>query len=285
MSFLPDSAFDHLRRLAADEGSVERYRIECEIGRGGMGVVYRAWDSVLDRRVALKVVDATPEPADEARILAQLEHPGLVPVYDAGTLSDGRPFYAMRLVEGRRLDEFQRGEAVLAARLRVFEKICDAVAFAHGQGVIHCDLKPQNVMVGPFGEVFVMDWGVARKPGHTGQVYGTPPYLAPERESLDERADVFSLGRILDELAQPAPPTALAAVAAKASSPRREDRYPTVQALAADVACHLDGFPVSAHRDTVWELGARFARRNRVLLLLLGAYLVVKLAMFFLSQR
>ena len=105
MSFLPDRTLDHLRQLS---DAPERYRVEREIGRGGMGVVYEAWDSQLDRRVALKMIDFGP--VEEARIAAQLEHPGLVPVYDSGTLPDGRAYYAMRLVRGRRLDEFLRQE-------------------------------------------------------------------------------------------------------------------------------------------------------------------------------
>ena len=111
-----------------------------------MGIVYRARDFQLDRLVALKVIESGP--LDEARTLAQLEHPGLVPVYDSGVLPDGRAYYAMRLVQGNRLDEFLRDEPALPARLRVFEKICEAVAFAHSRGVVHCDLKPQNVMTG-----------------------------------------------------------------------------------------------------------------------------------------
>ena len=99
----------------------------------------------------------------EARTLAQLEHPGIVPVHDVGTLADGRVFYAMKLVRGAPLDALPA--TPLAERLRIVERICEAVAFAHAHGVIHRDLKPQNVMVGPFGEVLVMDWGVAKLTG------------------------------------------------------------------------------------------------------------------------
>ena len=100
---------------------------------------------------------------NEARVLARLEHPGLVPVHDIGTLPDGRLFYVMRLVRGRRLDEHARQERSLPALLRLFERVCEAVAFAHAQGVLHRDLKPANVMVGPFGEVLVLDWGLAKQ--------------------------------------------------------------------------------------------------------------------------
>jgi serine/threonine protein kinase len=288
MSFLPDRALDHLRNVTeSPDFSATRYQVEEEIGRGGMGAVYRAWDAQLERRVALKVMDAGYVINQEAKLLAQLEHPGLAPVYDSGTLPDGRIYYAMRLIQGRRLDEFLRQESALPARLRLFEKICEAVAFAHNRGVIHCDLKPQNIMVGEFGEVFVVDWGVARAIGDASQTAaGTAPYMAPEQsnhQSLDARTDVFALGRILEGLMPDPPPRALAAIARKASAQNPADRYAGVQALAADASRFLDGLPVMAYRDTVPERLARFCRRNQVLLLLLGAYLAVKFLLYFLA--
>src|SRR5438876_945350 len=139
------------------------------IARGGMGVVYAAEDEKLHRRVALKVLDAVGTNAEltqrlirEARILAQLEHPGIVPVHDVGTLPDGRVFYTMKFVEGLRLDEYIKQLDSLPQRLRLFLRVCDAVAFAHARSVLHRDLKPANVMVGSFGEVLVMDWGLAK---------------------------------------------------------------------------------------------------------------------------
>jgi serine/threonine protein kinase len=289
MSFLPDRALDHLREIIdTPDFSATRYRVEEEIGRGGMGVVYRAWDAQLERRVALKVMDAGYAINQEARLLARLEHPGLAPVYDSGILPDGRIYYAMRLIQGRRLDEYLRHEPVLPPRLRIFEKICDAVAFAHNRGVVHCDLKPQNVMVGEFGEVFVMDWGVARALDDAAVPRaGTPHYMAPEQSAagshpIDARTDVFALGRILADLLPDPPPRPLAAVARKASAPAAGDRFGDVQQLAAEVGRFLDGLPVTAYRDTVPERLARFGRRNQVLLLLLGAYLAVKFLLYFL---
>ena len=115
-------------------------------------------DAQLDRRVALKVLtvvdgdgQASARMAEEARILARLEHPGIVPVHDLGRLPDGRIFYAMKMVEGQRLDVYARSSANLQERLRVFSRICEAVAFAHSEGIIHRDLKPENIMVGRFG--------------------------------------------------------------------------------------------------------------------------------------
>jgi len=136
-----------------------RYELLSVLGRGGMGVVYLARDTALDREVALKVVDRE---AGEARVLARLEHPGIVPVHDFGELPDGRVYYAMKRVRGERLDRWLTPDRGVGERLAVFLRVCDAVAFAHARGVVHCDLKPENVMVGEFGEVLVLDWGIAR---------------------------------------------------------------------------------------------------------------------------
>ncbi|HYB52941.1 MAG TPA: serine/threonine-protein kinase, partial [Thermoanaerobaculia bacterium] len=214
MRWLSDEAVARLR-LAGDRPDLTgtRYTIREELGRGGMGTVYLADDSILQRPVALKVLSAEGSDGtsaerllQEARVMAQLEHPGLVPVHDAGTLPDGRVFYAMKLVRGQRLDRYASEQPSLADRLAVFRKVCDAVAFAHARGVVHRDLKPQNVMVGAFGEVLVLDWGVARRaedpPEPGGTILGTLGYMSPEQargdvERVDARADVFALGKIL----------------------------------------------------------------------------------------
>ncbi|HXS93508.1 MAG TPA: serine/threonine-protein kinase [Candidatus Limnocylindrales bacterium] len=271
-----DRVFEHLRRVTEiPDLSGTHYELLAEIGRGGMGVVYRARDTRLDRLVALKVIDAGP--VDEPRTLAALEHAGLVPVYDCGTLDDGRTYYAMRLIAGQRLDDYISGKPSLPARLRVFEKICDAVAFAHDRGIVHCDLKPHNIMTGDFGEVFVMDWGVANLP-HAG----TPRYRAPD-EAPTPQTDVFALGRILEDLGPL--PRPLAAVAARASSDDPAARYASVNELTAEIARFLDGLPVAAYREGPLEAMTRFARRNHVLLLLLATYLLVKFALLLIFRR
>src|SRR5467141_537462 len=170
MKFLSDRALERLRDAAdLPDLSGTHYRLLERVARGGMGVVYTAEDERLQRRVALKVLDLTGAEGDlanrlirEARVLARLEHPGIVPVHDVGTLSDGRVFYTMKFVEGHCLDKHIESVASLPDRLRLFLRICDAVAFAHARGVLHRDLKPANVMVGAFGEVLVMDWGLAK---------------------------------------------------------------------------------------------------------------------------
>ncbi|HEY1434949.1 MAG TPA: serine/threonine-protein kinase, partial [Thermoanaerobaculia bacterium] len=228
MRWLSDRTVQHLRRVAEwpDLGET-KYRILEELGRGGMGTVYLAEDSVLGRAVALKVIATSAAHAgaaermwNEARVLARLEHPGIVPVHDAGALPDGRIFYAMKRVDGKRLDELA-GVMPVPERLRTFRRLCETVAFAHDRGIAHRDLKPENVMVGPFGEVLVMDWGVAKalaaepRPQASealvapagaataeGAVVGTLSYMAPEQaEGAGDRtgtpADVYGLGAIL----------------------------------------------------------------------------------------
>ena len=191
MTWLSDAAVERLREAAeSPDLTGTRFRLLHRIGHGGMGAVFLAEDQTLGRRVALKVLDVPDEAGDlaarllrEARILAKLEHPGIVPVHDAGTLPDGRVFYAMKYVEGSRLEELARALDATPDRLRIFEKICDAVAFAHSRGVLHRDLKPENIMVGPFGEVLVMDWGVAkilREPAGGAAAPEAPP--APARD-------------------------------------------------------------------------------------------------------
>jgi serine/threonine protein kinase len=295
--FLSDEAVRRLRRAAdLPVTAGTPYTIVEELGRGGMGTVYRAVDATLDREVALKVStlgQADPEQADrmrkEARVMARLEHPGIVPVHDAGELPDGRVYYAMRLVRGERLDRWAQGRT-LSDRLGVFQKICETVAFAHAHGVIHRDLKPDNVMIGAFGEVLVLDWGVARRreePAEPpGTVLGTRAYMAPEQaqgrtDLVDERTDVYALGAILRfllEAAGPASrvPRALRSVASRATQSEPAARYPDAAAVSADIARFLDGTVPAAHRENLFERLGRFGARHRTAILLVLTYLVVR---------
>ncbi|HSS48796.1 MAG TPA: serine/threonine-protein kinase [Thermoanaerobaculia bacterium] len=326
MSGLSDAALRHLREVSDQPDlSGTPYEVVETLGRGGMGTVYLAHDSRLDREVALKVVQLPEGTGDldrlllEARVLARLEHPGIVPVHDAGLLPDGRAFYAMKHVRGYGLDEYAR-TVPLPERLRAFERICEAVAFAHAHGVIHRDLKPENVMVGPFGEVLVMDWGVAKvrpgaheprsgsSPGPApypsrlgrgggrstahGTILGTPGYMAPEQARgdvarIDERTDVWALGAILAFLLEEeeTPPRPLAAICRRAMADEPEERYPKVAELAADLSLYLAGLPVGAHREGWMERIARFARRYRTPILLILAYLLMRVLLIFFLGR
>ena len=272
---LSDSVLAHLRSVAALpdlEGT--RYELESEIGRGGMGVVYAAYDRQLDRRVALKVLDTALE--GEAQLIARLEHPAIVPIYETGTLADGRAFYSMKLVTGARLDQHIAAGPTLAERLRIIRRIGEALAFAHTRGVIHRDLKPQNVMIGEFGEVYVMDWGVE-------QVAGTPAFRAPELR-LDQCSDIYALGALLRFVLPPSEPPALGAVAAKAMSTDPRARYSDVPAFLADIERFQEGLAVEAWTEPLWHRLRRFGSRNAVLLGLLAAYAVVKFLLFFLRN-
>src|SRR5579864_3006287 len=235
--------------------AAQRYTLGKEIDRGGMGIIYRATDTVLGREVAVKVLqekygalsEAALRFAFEARITGQLQHPSIPPVHDLGTLSDGRPFLAMKLIKGKTLDESLKDRPDAAADrgrlVAVFEQICQALAYAHSHDVIHRDLKPANVMVGAFGEVQVMDWGLAKilgaepapasptetqsdatralpqispssdlgSPTEAGSMLGTPAFAPPEQvageiEKVDTRADVFGLGAILAVILTGKPP-------------------------------------------------------------------------------
>jgi serine/threonine protein kinase len=310
-----DSALQRLREAAG--GGEERYDVGEELGRGGMGAVHRARDRALGRDVALKLLseDARDGAAErlrrEAAILARLEHPGIVPIHDVGTLADGRVFYTMKLVKGERLDAWAAhasGDEIL----RALERVSETVAFAHAHGVVHRDLKPANVMAGEFGEVLVLDWGVAKVLGESaardaadpsrtsgtaqGTVLGTPGYMAPEQErgetALDARADVFALGRILAELlpaagAADARSRALAAVTAKATAPSPEERYSGAGELAAEIARVRAGLPILARRESALERAGRFLGRHRLALILVATYLLARIALVFaqLSRR
>lgn len=199
------------------------------IGEGGMGVVHQVYEPALGRVVAAKVL--RPERVDgrldsflrEARVLSRLEHPNIVPLYALGRNRDGQlERFVMKLVEGQSLGERiddRQGETLdpseLTTFLRSFSQICDALSFAHSKGVIHRDLKPDNIMLGRFGEVYLMDWGIAvvrgeRSPG-ADRVVGTPAYMAPEHlygkdDWIDERTDVFGLGAVLYEFLTGCPP-------------------------------------------------------------------------------
>ena len=291
MTWVSDEAIDRLRALDdRPDFAGTRYELFEELGRGGMGIVFRGRDRALDRDVAIKVTAwSTAADADrlrrEARTLASLEHPGIVPVHDVGQLADGRVYSVMRLVRGERLDASAH-TLPLPDRLRLFDRICDTVSFAHARDVVHRDLKPANIMVGPFGQVLLLDWGLAR-PGSSlpgGAAEGTDGYMAPEQRTgvADTRSDVYALGAILRDLIGAADAGAratrpLASIVARAMGPSPAARYPTVRALAADVRRFVDGDAVTAHRETLLDRAQRFAWAYRTPIGLVLAYLAMRI--------
>ncbi|HEX5885127.1 MAG TPA: serine/threonine-protein kinase [Pyrinomonadaceae bacterium] len=309
MKWLSDQKLNYLRAIVNDpDFSSTKYTFVKELARGGMGTVYLAEDRELNRLVAIKVLN-TPEVTDdlrgrmirEAQIIARLEHPGIVPVHDVGTLPDGRIFYAMKFVRGSRLDEYAAQNPSLRDRLRKFQAACDAVAFAHAHGVIHRDLKPQNIMIGSFGEVLVLDWGVAKiKPQMNadedrsephGTIIGTRDYMSPEQargetRELDERADVYSLGAVLRFLLKDQPKVSKAAdaICLKATAREKEGRYASASELSADIGRLLDAETVSAYRESVIEKAGRWISKNRFLVLLVLAYLLMRIFFIFTSR-
>ena len=193
-----------------------RYELIGELGRGGMGVVYRARDRLLGRAVALKFLPEdlsadAPQRAlfrREARAAAQLSHPGIVTVYDVGR-HGGREFIAMELVDGRSLEQLleEYGHLPISNVLAVMDAVLDAVMFAHAHGIIHRDLKPANIMTLHNGAIKVMDFGLAKLTGASAGakptfIAGTPAYMPPEqlRGATDYRADVFALAAMFYEL-------------------------------------------------------------------------------------
>jgi tetratricopeptide (TPR) repeat protein len=244
---------------AVDVGlpAIAGYDLLGPLGQGGMGLVLKGRDALLQRDLAVKVLrpDQQHDPGtvrrfvEEAQIGGQLQHPGIAPVYALGHFADGRPFFTMKLVKGQTLAQLLQQRTnpsqELPRFLGIFQQVCQTLAYAHSKGVIHRDLKPQNVMVGAFGEVQVMDWGLAKvlsgggseeQPGpglmppegvpsavrtirtdqsgatsQDGAVLGTPAYMAPEQargqvDRLDRRTDVFGLGAILCEILTGRPP-------------------------------------------------------------------------------
>jgi serine/threonine protein kinase len=321
-------------RLQADmqmpDLSGTRYNLLRYVACGGMGSVWLAEDTVLKRRVALKVLDLAG-PADdldvrllrEARILASLEHPGMVPVHDAGTLADGRAFCCMKYVEGQTLAQ-HIATLNLPDRLRLLERIAEPLDFAHARGFIHRDLKLDNVMIGAFGEVLVMDWGLAKvgvtslEAGETeiatavqptqnslrvtgqGSVLGTRGYMSPEQArgdiEVDHRTDIFSLGAILTFMltgsapgelpaASGSVPRPLRAICEKAMAGEPNARYQSARGMTADITHYLNGEPVSAYPEGLLERSGRVFTRHRTAVVLVAAYLIMRVLFILFGRR
>ncbi|MFT7521639.1 MAG: serine/threonine protein kinase/WD40 repeat protein, partial [Kiritimatiellia bacterium] len=289
-----------------------RYRSGPVLGQGGMGEVREVFDPVLQRRVAQKVLgknliahaDCIDRFVEEARITAQLQHPGIVPVHDLEHLPNGAIAFTMKPIEGRTLTEVIRDvHSVSADRWRTSDsswslrrliealrRTCDAMAYAHDHGVLHLDLKPANIMVGDFGEVLVVDWGLARRldsegVAHVDRVFGTVGYMPPEQNEpgehhLTPKTDIYALGACLIEILDggpPAPdyrttayqstrsdaPKELISVARRATTTSPDDRFASVQSLAADLGAWLAQQPVQSHNYTSLEVVQRRLRPHQ----------------------
>ncbi len=391
------------RHLPAEMLGEKRYAIGGIIARGGMGAILDARQNAIKRTVAMKVMLENSEEEhvvrfiEEAQVTAQLEHPNIVPVHELGVDEQGQVFYTMKMVHGSTLMEVlsrlaEGSEAVvkkypLPALLTVFQKVCDALAFAHNRGVIHRDLKPSNIMLGDFGSVLVMDWGLAKILGgagsHTphpgegapacdqesarahpsaivsvrsiepeisgtmmGLIMGTPAYMSPEQargenETLDARSDIFALGSILFEIlhlrptfggyggceilekvqrgevewgapataravasgragdqtqvagsapadpaaagrGRPAPPTraralpaSLLAICRQALALDPAVRYPSVEALQADLLAYQNGFATSAEKAGAWKQFTLLVKRHKAASIGVAAVLLI----------
>ncbi|MFO0985409.1 MAG: protein kinase [Planctomycetota bacterium] len=354
-----------LKRLKQSGRDLKRLELVAEVGRGGMGLVRKAFDPDLRRYVAVKTLQRRPNGSlvdelvanrallrmlEEAQVAGQLQHPGIVPIFELGIDAADGLYFTMPLVDGER---FERVIAAahdghdsrrLARALTTLLKVCETVAYAHSRGVLHRDLKPQNIMVGAFGEAYVMDWGLAkvmrspRRDGEplaqvtsdrrdlaatepnspmatlAGEVLGTPAYMAPEqaqgREDLvDERSDVYSVGAILYHLLSGYPPycrrgsetndhrailvrvlseaparvdvaaahvpAELAAICHKAMQRNPAARYQTMVELKDDVANHLEGRVVRAHRTGAWVELKKWIARHTVVVSLLALLFVL----------
>jgi serine/threonine-protein kinase len=273
-----------------------RYRVQSELGRGGMGVVVSGEDLTLKREVAIKVLRerGANDPVqverflDEARIQGRLDHPNICPVHEMGFDARGRPYFTMKRVRGKPLSQLLPDGPIqdsrrLAELLRIYLKVCNGIALAHARGVVHRDLKPANIMVGEFGEVLVMDWGLARSVSEAarretksrarpsrqpersldGDVLGTPAYMAPEQargeiQSTGPASDIYALGGILFRiLSGIAPHTGIS------SSTTLENAKRAIVApmppVALHIAPHVKELLAVAHKALALEASSRYA--------------------------
>lgn len=315
--------------FSAEEGVPELcpvdsiYTLGNELGSGGQGIVRTGHDSALRRDVAVKTLrkelnasaEARREFINEARLTAVLDHPAVIPIYNLCSDADGNLHLAMKKLRGISLKEYLNStcerydnakisnfdeDAAMVRRISLFIKVCEAMSYVHSRKIIHCDLKPENIMLGQYGEVYIVDWGIARSfggnSGHSAKIMGTPRYTSPENLQgipCDNRSDIYSLGVILFEIVTLNPAfTAssaseiigkvkqgmldpvrhryglpisrdLAAVIAKATALDPEKRYQSADALTADLQAFRRGAEVSANPDNFLAKIIRWANRNR----------------------
>ncbi len=313
------------------------YDLNNPVAEGGHAIIYAANDRVLNRQVAIKSLRKEMLTDNhtrnnfiaESKLTAQLDHPAIVPIYSLNNDEQNGLFLAMKMINGKTLfsylnrvislykldgmNQYDERKSLLY-RLDIFLKICDAMNYAHAQGIIHCDLKPENIMIGEFRETYVMDWGIAKNVNNIApakKISGTPRYMSPEVircEKIDQRSDIFSLGVILFELVTLAPAFTgenyndvmnyirhneisevdhrfnapidadLKAIIRKATRNNRNLRYQTVEELSMDIRRYLDGQEVLAHPDGFFGKIVRRCKAHVKLLIFCLAALLVLIA-------
>ena len=299
----------------AERDLSERYEYSETIGEGGQGIVIAAEDNLLERTVAIKALKVSHDPAhekmleQEARLCGRLEHPNIIPTYDLARDEADSPLFVMKKIQGQTLDEFlqtikKSGRHALANNrlrlLNIFSQVLNAIDFAHSKGVLHLDIKPGNISLGKYGEVYVIDWGFARAKDNievSGLSGGTLHYMSPERmdkKDYDERADIYSLGVMLYRLLTGRhprdvnemelrdfkknyhsipliPPRSrdrsiapqLEAIVLKAMAENPEQRYYSTHEFATDLERFMQMLPVSAYDEGIFSMLWRWLRRHR----------------------
>ena len=308
------SSTEHIRDVS------QRYKIISLLREGTLKKVYLAHDEYMDREVALaKIKDEKylDDFFNEARLASKLEHPYIAPIYDTGFDESGQAFFAMKLYEGDNLYEILRNKSSrdpdVSWILNIFLKVCEAVAYAHGQGILHLDIKPSNIRIDNFGEVLLCDWGISRIIGShekfndqalavpimsratlIGELRGTPGFMAPEQfnknKVLDERADIYGLGALLhDMLTGQVPnkkidlgslsiPSEIKYICSKALNEKAENRYKSVPLLMADIVNFNKGLVLSAERSRPLTVLYKWVKRKKKLIIGLGLNLLLIVA-------
>lgn len=263
---------------------IERYEVVKKLGSGGMADVYlgRRTDGVFEHRVAIKVLKKGMDTEDivrrfnlERNLLGRLKHENISQIYDGGVTSDNRPFFAMEFVEGEDLITYCKTNSLsVTEKVKLFQKVCGAVEFAHQNLILHRDIKPSNILVNTRGEVKLTDFGIAKlldshEAGMTIPIQRpmTPEYASPEQirnEDLDIRSDIFQLGLVLRELIKSNSTGALATIASYASNMDRDGRYTNVSELKEDLKRYLDRKPINAKKPTLIKKFSLFIQRNAV---------------------
>ncbi len=343
------SPLPHLSRPAIQAGDApvrapeappaERFQLQALLGRGATGEVYGLHDGNLERTIAIKVLlpelaqdqDALAHLIEEARVTASLAHPNVLPVYDLDIDGQGRGYFSMKRIEGRSLGSAiavstpaARNPAITGSNAiaSIFIGVAQALSYAHGRHIVHQDIKPDNIMLGDFGEVIVVDWGsaVRLEPGISAELYGTPLYMSPEQarnDSVDYRSDVYCIGAsmlhalllrpptwsasvdefwarkrqgILDPVTsqeRASVPPALLAIALKALAAQPQDRYQDAQALLRDLLAYQGGLAVSALQESLLVRLRRWHRRYglRLWLVVLSTVLLACLLSVLYGER